>query len=167
MPSTRSIGDGSGHTPMAATASTRIACGPVASPANVASRASASAEPTLRFALMTRRRSGSLANRFSASRPASAGNAPSIEPSSLMARAASRTIASSLSVTNRATSGLRRRRSATTAAMRTPREGCVDSAPSADVSPIRERARLPACRRYTSLSSLAASIATICGAAGL
>ena len=60
MPSTRSSGEGSIHTPMAATASMRIDWDPVAVPANDARRSTASAEPSLRFALMTRRRRGSL-----------------------------------------------------------------------------------------------------------
>ena len=113
MPSTRSIGDGSGQTPRAATASTRIAWGPVAVPANDARRSSASADPTFRLALIARRRRGSLPPAFVSSSRASAGSAASIDPSSLIARAASSTIASSASVRNRATSALRKRRSAT------------------------------------------------------
>ena len=103
--------------------------------------------PTLRFALIARRKIGSRVNRLSSSTRASAGSAASIDPSSLMARAASATTSSSLSARNCATSALRMRRSATTAAMRTPFDVCVDSAPSAAASPIRDSARLPAWRR--------------------
>ena len=98
-------------------------------PAYAATRCAASAPmPTRRFALIARRTNGSFVT-LPSSAAASAGRAPSMPPSSLIARAASVTMYSSWSARKRATLGSFIRRSATTAAMRTARFGLVARAP--------------------------------------
>ncbi len=104
IPSTRSSGDGAAQTPRTLTASTRIGAGRLRSAANAVSRASASLVPVRRLALIARRSSGWLVNRRSSSSRARAGSAAAIDPSSLIARAASVTTRSSASARKRATS---------------------------------------------------------------
>jgi hypothetical protein len=79
----------------------------------------------------------------SASVAARAGTAPMIDPSSLIARAASVAISGSASLRKRATPGLFMRPSATTAADRTAFEACVESASTALASPMAARAMAP------------------------
>ncbi len=123
------------------------ASGLAASPANAARRVTASPVPTRRFALIARRSSAALENRFSSSTRARATAAPPRSPpSSLIARAAS--VDDLLVAVGEEARHARRgcsRRRATTAAMRTPFDACVDSAASAAASPMRderERARV-------------------------
>ena len=117
--------------------------------------------------MRARRRYGSLVSVVSVSVAASAGTAPAIEPSSLMARAASVAIAASASLRKRATPACFMRPRATTAAERTAGFACVDSASSALASPIAASAMAPTCWMYMSWPSLSASMSTTAAPPGL
>ncbi len=108
--------------------------------------------PTRRQALIPRRNKASDVNRASLSTVASSGKAPSIDRSSLIARAASVAINSFLSLRNSATFSLFNRRKTNTAAVLTTSLGWFASATMGSSLPIRESARTPACLIYKSSS---------------
>ena len=113
-PSTRSSGYGSFHPRRLASASCRISVGRVASTANATSRPAAAGVPSRRFAFSARRTITSLRTAGVSTSAASAGNAPGIDVSSWIARAASSTTVPSASFKNSATFAEPCRRKATT-----------------------------------------------------